>query len=90
MKLYVKGQQTSLLREPVLLLIDSYEPHVKLVSSRKYVKFNVFVRLIPPGFTPLLQPLDVAVNKAFQRIYNDMCKYNSYLEQAIWKDDMQT
>lgn len=87
-EIILKHPSNSLLREPVLLLIDSDGPHVKLANSKKYEKLNVFIKLIPPGFTPLLQPLDVAVNKYFQTTYNDM--YNNYISDAISDKVLQT
>lgn len=57
----------------------SYQVRLTLDSLFYFILF-IFTQFLP-GFTPLLQPLDVAVNKSFQSIYNDI--FNSYLEQAI-------
>lgn len=87
-EIILKRPASSMLREPVLLLMDSYGPHVKLANSKKYEKHKVYIKLIPPNLTPLLQPLDVAVNKSFQTTYNDL--YNKYIETAITSESLQT
>jgi Tc5 transposase DNA-binding domain/DDE superfamily endonuclease/CENP-B N-terminal DNA-binding domain len=84
----LKRPATSLLREPVLLIIDSYGPHIELAESRKYEKYNVFIRLVPPNMTGVLQPLDVAVNKSFQESFAS--SYDEYITEAIENDSMQT
>lgn len=87
-EIILKRPVTSMLHEPVLVLIDSYGPHIQLANSKKYEKHNVFIKLIPPNLTPILQPLDVAVNKSFQTHYNDL--YNEYIGTAITTQAMQT
>jgi DDE superfamily endonuclease len=88
LEVILKRPATSLLREPVLLIIDSYGPHIALAESQRYEKYNVFIRLVPPNMTGVLQPLDVAVNKSFQDSF--ATSYDEYIAEAIEKDSMQT
>lgn len=79
----VKKVQSPIYRQPVLILIDSYGTHLKLVQQKgaSYERKNVFIRVIPPNMTGLLQPLDVAINRSFQQEYGD--KYNEHLQNAL-------
>jgi hypothetical protein len=76
----LKRPETQLLKQPVLLVIDSFSPHVALANSKKYEKNNIFIVIVPPSMTNLLQPLDVVVNKSFQSAYNN--KYDDYIRIA--------
>lgn len=67
---------TAFYKLPVLLIIDSFGAHLKIASD--YEKNNIFVVLVPPGLTGLLQPLG---NRPFQQFYND--KYNDWLSRSI-------
>jgi hypothetical protein len=87
-EILLKRPQTSLLKEPVLLIIDSYGPHINLAKSKKLEKQNIFIELIPPNMTGILQPLDVAVNKSFQEAFGS--SYDIYIAEAIKNPDMQT
>jgi hypothetical protein len=53
----------------VLLIIDSYGPHINLAKSEKLEKRNIFIELESPNKTGVLQSLDVAVNKSFQEAF---------------------
>ena len=64
--LIIKRPQTNLFRQPFLLIIDSYGPHIKLADTRHYEKYNIFIEIIQPKMTCLLQPLDLVVKKMFQ------------------------
>lgn len=83
----IKKVQTPIHRQPVLILLDSYATHKKHVEEKAahYEKRNVFLRIIPPNMTGILQPLDVAVNRSFQQAYND--KYTEYLTCAVQSND---
>lgn len=76
--------------EPCLLIFDSYSVHLKFVkeSLSQYTDEKIFFKVIPPGMTPILQPLDVAVNRSFQQHFND--SYIEYLREAISNPAMQT
>jgi hypothetical protein len=80
--------QTSFHREPVLLLLDAYGPHIKLIESRVLEKLNIFLLMVPKNMTSILQPLDVAINRSFQQYYGKA--YDTYLEKAINDSSMQT
>jgi hypothetical protein len=47
----LKRPETSLLKEPVLLIMDSYEPHITLAQSKKYEKRYIFIELVPSNMT---------------------------------------
>jgi hypothetical protein len=75
--------QTQLSKEWVLLLIDSYPVHKKVseLSRDFYERNKVIVKLIPPGFTGLLQPLDVSSNRSLQAFFSS--KFDEYLNSAV-------
>lgn len=84
--LIVRKVQTPF-REPTLILLDAYGTHVKFVQEKGklYEQKNVYLKIIPPKMTGLLQPLDVTVNRSFQQNYNDL--YNDHLTAAINSKD---
>jgi hypothetical protein len=63
--------------------MDSYGPHITLAQSKKYEKRNIFIELVPPNMTGVLQPLDVAVNKSFQDSFGTC--YDTYIADALQK-----
>lgn len=77
--------------KPCLIIFDSYSVHVKFFQEsvkQGYEEKKVFFKLIPPCMTPILQPLDVAVNRSFQQHFND--SYIEYLTEAVSNPSMQT
>ena len=54
-----------------LLVIDS-ATFYKIDKVRLLLKeYNVLLAIIPPGYTGLLQPLDVTINKAFKALLRE-------------------
>lgn len=83
----IKKVQSSIHRQPVLFLLDSYGTHKKHVEAKSayYKKMNIFFSIIPPNMTGLLQPLDVAINRSFQQHYSD--RYNESMSKAVQSKD---
>jgi hypothetical protein len=77
--------------EPCLIIFDSYPAHLKFLNEcilQRYEDEKIFFKVIPPCMTPILQPLDVAVNRSFQQKFND--SYIEYLRAATCNPLMQT
>jgi hypothetical protein len=51
-------------------------------------KQNIFIELVPPNMTAIMQPLDVVVHKSFQKAFGS--SYDSYISEAIKNPAMQT
>ena len=49
-----------------LLLVDNYRPHLTPQSQEIVHKCDSDLIFIPPGCTPLVQPMDVSVNRPFK------------------------
>ncbi|GBG92695.1 hypothetical protein CBR_g56778 [Chara braunii] len=81
-------RQTAFERQHVLLLIDSYGPHLKLRENSKLQRQNIHVFIISPCLPNLLQPLDVAINRSFQQHYSR--RYEAYIQTAIEDTSLQT
>ncbi|KAL3698348.1 hypothetical protein R1sor_012424 [Riccia sorocarpa] len=81
-------RETAFSREPTLLIIDSYGEHVKLLKENKLAKYNVFVVIVPPNLTGVLQPLDVAINRSYQRFHDSL--YDQYIAEALENPELQT
>ncbi|GBG76663.1 hypothetical protein CBR_g22880 [Chara braunii] len=65
----------------VLLIIDSYGPHVKLLENDLLKAMNIHIAIIPPKLSGILQPLDVAIKRRFQQYLSRM--YDAYIKKAI-------
>lgn len=72
-------------RAPVLFIMDSYGVHLKFAreSGDSLAEKNIYMVVVPPRLTGLLQPLDVAVNRSFQQAFND--KNDLYQEESLAK-----
>lgn len=70
-------------QKSVLVILDSYGTHLKFVRENKetYIARKVFLAVIPPRLTGLIQPLDVAINRSFQQFFNDQT--NEYQNQSL-------
>ena len=60
-EVFAKRGAQGLFGTPTLLVVDSATSHSKSAAPR-----NVITEFIPKGCTPLLQPLDVSINKPFK------------------------
>ena len=80
--------ETKFLREPVLLIIDSYSCHIKLANSKELENCNIHIVIVLPNLINILQPLDVAFNRSFQAYYQTL--YDTYIDKAIDDQDLQT
>ncbi|GBG74595.1 hypothetical protein CBR_g19003 [Chara braunii] len=80
-------KETAFSRKPVLLIIDSYGPHLKVAESERLKKMNIHVCIVPPNLTGILQPLDVAVNRFFQQSYGR--QYDAYISNASENPSLQ-
>jgi hypothetical protein len=87
-KVVCGSKETQLYREPVLYLIDSYACRVKLMESRRLKRYNIFVVIIPPNLTNILQPPDVTVNRSIQGYYGN--QYDEYIGRAHQDTALQT
>ncbi|GBG63617.1 hypothetical protein CBR_g38928 [Chara braunii] len=81
-------KETVFSHQPVLLIIDSYGPHLKVAESERLKKMNIHVHIVPPNLTGILQPLDVAVNRSFQQSYGH--QYDAYISNALENPSLQT
>jgi hypothetical protein len=59
-----------------------------LAKSEKLEKRNIFIELVPPNITGILQPLEFAVNKNFQEAFG--FTYDRYIAEAIKNPYMET
>jgi DDE superfamily endonuclease len=81
-------QETAFYCDLDLYVIDSYGVHLNLAKSKILEKHNVFVAIIPPNMTNILQPLDVAINRSYQEYYQICC--DGYIAQALEDTCLQT
>lgn len=80
--------EINLYLQRTLFIIDHYCPHVTLKNIQNFEKYKVFIILIPPKLTELLQPLDVCINRSFQESLTT--SYDRYIEKAIDDSKFQT
>ncbi|KAL3701566.1 hypothetical protein R1sor_019588 [Riccia sorocarpa] len=90
---YVKAtvlnrHENAFLREPTLLVLDSYGVHVRLFAQKKLSKYIVFVVIVPPNLTSILQPSDVGVNRSYQKYYSTC--YDEYISRVLENLELQT
>ncbi|KAG0441498.1 hypothetical protein DMUE_1011 [Dictyocoela muelleri] len=78
--------ETRFAHEPTLVIIDSFSAHLKV--DKKYKKQNVFIIFVPKGTTPLLQMLDVSINRSFQQYFDD--KINEWIYETIEDKENRT
>ena len=62
--------------------------HLNLAKSKILEKHNVFVAIVPPNMTNILQLLDVAINRSYQAFYQTC--YDGYIAQALENTCLQT
>ncbi len=55
-----------------LLVWDEFGGHKKFQASKQRQFANTHIVLIPPACTPIVQPLDVSINKSFKHHYRAM------------------
>ena len=55
-----------LLKTSGLLLWDSFWPHMCDNIKKKLIQLKTDAVVIPGGLTPIVQPLDVSINKPFK------------------------
>lgn len=85
-KYILSRRETRFAKDPVLVIIDSFSAHLKL--DGRYNDRNVFVMFVPKGMTPLLQMLDVSINRSFQQYYGD--RINEWMVDAIEDEGNRT
>jgi hypothetical protein len=79
-------------RDWSLVIIDSFGGHTKLAKDPNFIRTLIQHRteliLVPKLMTPILQPLDVTVNRSFQQYYGDC--YDTWLAESIDVPEMRT
>lgn len=79
-------------REWTLVIIDSFSGHLSLLKDNSFIakleRMRVKVIIVPKSMTPILQPLDVSLNRPFQQHYR--LKYDEWIEQAIDDPNQRT
>lgn len=93
-RILTRRASSPFLKEPVLLIIDSYPGHLPLAG--RYEKHNVYIRFIPKNMTGLLQPLDVCFNRYYKFFICSSLQasyetsYDQWLIGAIDNPEMRT
>ncbi|KAE9236134.1 hypothetical protein PF004_g8940 [Phytophthora fragariae] len=77
-----------LLAHAEIVLCARKETQLYREPSKRLERYNIFVALVPPILTILLQPLDVAVNRSYQEYYRS--KYDEYISKALREPLLQT
>ena len=72
-------------RRPTLFALDLMESHKTPTVLEKSRLHNINPSLIPGGYTSLVQPLDVSVNKLFKEIMRELTD-TAILEAESVKD----
>ena len=65
----------------VLLVMDGYYSHENPFIIRKLESAGVTVKILPGGCTPIIQPLDVVINKPFKTALTQF--YHSFIETTL-------
>jgi DDE superfamily endonuclease len=72
------------------LLLDDFGVHLTATVKEAFLKLKTEVDIIPPGYTSVLQVMDVGINKPFKdytrRQYDEWCEMNTNGTRAHRRD----
>jgi hypothetical protein len=81
-------RQTSFYKEPELYIIYSYGVHITAFNAKRLANHNIFIVIVPPCLTNIVQPLYIAINRSFQAFY--VTCFDKNIDKAIIDVRMQT